>query len=82
VSNPTIVLTTFGSLGDLHPYLALARGLQNRGHSVVVATLEVHRERVEEAGLPFHEIGPDIGESLTEATLMAQIMDRKKDLSF
>ena len=23
-----ILLTTFGSLGDLHPYLALARGLQ------------------------------------------------------
>jgi rhamnosyltransferase subunit B len=82
VPNAKIVLTTFGSLGDLHPYLALARALQNRGHSVVLATLGVHRERVEEAGLPFHEIGPAIGESLTEAALMAQLMDRKKGFEF
>jgi rhamnosyltransferase subunit B len=82
VSKAKIVLTTFGSLGDLHPYLALARGLQNRGHSVVVATLEVHRERVEGAGLPFHAIGPDLGESLEEPAVMAQIMDRKKGFEF
>jgi hypothetical protein len=26
-----IVLTTFGSLGDLHPYIAVALGLKSRG---------------------------------------------------
>jgi hypothetical protein len=33
-----IVLTTFGSLGDLHPYIAVALGLKTRGHEAVIAT--------------------------------------------
>ena len=39
-----IVLTTFGSLGDLHPYLAIALELKRRGHRPVIATSGVHRE--------------------------------------
>ena len=35
-----ILLTTTGSLGDLHPYLALGVGLKNRGHQVAVGTAE------------------------------------------
>ena len=42
-----IVLTTFGSLGDLHPYLALGCGLAQRGHTVTVATSAGYRENVE-----------------------------------
>ena len=37
-SRRRIVLTTFGSLGDLHPYIAVALGLQARGHEAVIAT--------------------------------------------
>jgi UDP:flavonoid glycosyltransferase YjiC (YdhE family) len=33
-----IVLTTFGSLGDLHPYIAVALGLKERGHEAIIAT--------------------------------------------
>jgi len=33
-----IILTTFGSLGDLFPYIAVALGLQARGHEAVIAT--------------------------------------------
>ena len=33
-----IVLTTFGSLGDLHPYIAVALGLQERGHEAIIAS--------------------------------------------
>ena len=33
-----IVITTFGSLGDLHPYIAIALGLRERGHEVVIGT--------------------------------------------
>lgn len=51
-----IVLTAVGSLGDLHPYLAIARELARRGHRPVVATLPIFRERVEGAGLEFHPI--------------------------
>ncbi len=55
----TIVLATFGSLGDLHPFLALARELQSRGHRPVVATHESYRTRVTSAGFGFHPLRPD-----------------------
>src|SRR6202000_38462 len=58
--------------------LALALGLQQRGHAVVLATIESHRSRVEEAGGPFHPVGPDIAEFGDEAAFMRQVMDPKK----
>ena len=33
-----IVLTTIGSLGDIHPTIAIALELRKRGHDVVFAT--------------------------------------------
>ena len=36
-----IVLNTFGSLGDLHPYLAVALELKRRGHHPVIATHDI-----------------------------------------
>ena len=33
-----IVFTTIGSYGDLHPYIAVGRGLRARGHEVLIAT--------------------------------------------
>jgi rhamnosyltransferase subunit B len=60
VTPARIVLSTWGSLGDLHPYLALAVELTRRGHRAVVASLPVWREPVEHAGVEFHPVGPDI----------------------
>ena len=57
-----IVLNTFGSLGDLHPYLALALGLQRRGHQPVIATSAIYRAKVEALGLAFAAVRPDVGE--------------------
>jgi UDP:flavonoid glycosyltransferase YjiC (YdhE family) len=54
-----VVVTTFGSLGDLHPYLALALGLRARGHDVVVATGQCYREKIEAHGLGFAAVRPD-----------------------
>ena len=54
-----IVLTTFGSLGDLHPYVAIALGLKARGHEPVVATGECYRRKVEALGLGFRAVRPD-----------------------
>src|ERR1700704_1418854 len=48
-----IVLSTIGSLGDLHPVMALALGLQARGHAVVLATSDFYREKITAAGLEF-----------------------------
>jgi UDP:flavonoid glycosyltransferase YjiC (YdhE family) len=55
-----IVLTTWGSLGDLHPFLALAIELKRRGHAAVVATLPAWRDNVERAGIEFQPIRPNV----------------------
>ncbi len=56
----SILLTTQGSLGDLHPYLALGIGLQARGHRVSVATTNFYKDRVESAGLEHRPMGPHL----------------------
>lgn len=55
-----IVLATIGSLGDLHPALALAQGLHARGHRVELVTSEMYRARIEVLGLGFHPLRPDL----------------------
>ena len=59
-SGKRIVLATHGTLGDLHPYLAIALELQARGHKPVIATSEYHRRKIEAAGVEFHAIRPNI----------------------
>ena len=54
-----IVITTAGSLGDLHPYIAIAAGLQSRGHEVVMATNACYKQKVESLGLGFRPVRPD-----------------------
>jgi len=71
-----IVITTFGSLGDLHPYLALALGLQARGHRVTIATSPIYRPKVESEGIGFHAVRPDLSPDDTE--MLRLVMDRKK----
>ncbi|MEO7272132.1 MAG: glycosyltransferase [Vicinamibacterales bacterium] len=71
-----IVLSTWGSLGDLHPFLALAVELTSRGHRAVVASLPSWREAVEQAGVGFHPVGPDIPEDQDEAReLVRRVLD-------
>ncbi len=53
-----IVLTTFGSLGDLHPYIALALGLQARGHEAIIATTRHYQQRIDARGIGFHAVRP------------------------
>jgi UDP:flavonoid glycosyltransferase YjiC (YdhE family) len=55
-----IVLATFGSLGDLHPVIALGLELQRRGHHASIVTSEYHRERILATGLGFHDAAPDL----------------------
>ena len=55
-----ILLSTFGSFGDIHPYLAIALELKARGHHPVVATSEVYREKLELRGIAFHPVRPDM----------------------
>src|SRR5215213_898473 len=54
-----VVITTFGSFGDLNPYLGLALGLKARGHDPVIATAEFYRPFVEAEGVGFRPVRPD-----------------------
>jgi len=55
-----ILVTTFGSYGDLYPYLAIGIELQKLGHRVSLATSAGYRERVESERLGFIPVRPDI----------------------
>jgi len=66
-----ILLATLGSLGDLHPYIAVGRELLARGQQVRVATSIDYRVRVEAAGLEFAPLAPSLAE-LGEPEQMAQ----------
>lgn len=59
-SSKRIVLSTFGSFGDIHPYIAIALELKARGHSPVMATSEVYREKMDALGLEFRPVRPDM----------------------
>jgi rhamnosyltransferase subunit B len=72
-----IVITTFGSLGDLHPSIAIALGLSARGHQPVLATSFHYREKVEATGLEFRALRPHV-EHNTDPELMRRIMDEKR----
>ncbi len=53
-----VVLATFGSLGDLHPFIAVAQALKQRGIQPVLATSGIYRQKAEAEGIAFHEVGP------------------------
>src|SRR3954471_24918609 len=73
-----IVLTTFGSLGDLYPYVAVARGLQARGPEAVVATSRRYREGAEAAGVGFHPVRPDGPDLDADRAVMRRAMDPRR----
>src|SRR6516162_4241965 len=77
-----IVLTTFGSLGDLHPYIAMALSLQARGHEAVIATSGSYRQKVEALGIGFRAVRPDHPDPETGTELIRRIMDRRTGSEF
>ena len=54
-----VVLATFGTLGDIHPFIALAKALQERSAEPVLATSAMHRGLVEGEGIAFAPMRPD-----------------------
>ena len=71
-----ILLATIGSLGDLHPCLALAMELKRRGHTATIATTEYYRAKVEGLGIGFHAVRPDWDP--TDPELIRQCDDLKR----
>jgi UDP:flavonoid glycosyltransferase YjiC (YdhE family) len=54
-----VVFATLGSLGDLHPCLALGMELRLRGHRIKIITTEFYRKKVQQAGLEFCAMRPN-----------------------
>jgi rhamnosyltransferase subunit B len=71
-----IVLATYGSLGDLHPLIAVGLELQKRGQEVVFAANASHEERVTRHGFAFHPLRPHI--SPEDPVAIAYLMDLKR----
>ena len=76
-----IVLTTFGSLGDLHPYIAIALGLKAQGHHPVIATIGMYKEKVEALDIEYRLLRA-VRFERPDADLMRQVMDSKKGPEF
>lgn len=71
-----IVLATFGSLGDLHPKIALGVELKRRGHDVTIAAMEYYREKIGMIGLGFAAMAPHIEPG--DEQLAKDLMDTRK----
>jgi rhamnosyltransferase subunit B len=66
-----VVINSWGSFGDLNPYLALGCALRDRGHDVRMALPSHFREHTERAGLTFVEGG--LGMELDSPETIAKV---------
>jgi rhamnosyltransferase subunit B len=71
-----IVITTIGSLGDLHPQIAIALELRKRGHQIVFVAQSGYQPKIEALGFEFHRLRPD-GIAMEDPQEMAKMMDLK-----
>jgi rhamnosyltransferase subunit B len=71
-----IVLSSWGSYGDLFPFIGLAIELRRRGHQPVIAMPEVYRPLVEREGVAFSGVRPDI--DIHDRELAARVMDASR----
>src|SRR5882762_234639 len=78
-----IILTTFGSYGDIHPYMAIASELQGRRHHPVLATGELYREKMNTAGIEFVPVRPNLPPPQDQDPgMMEKVMDPKSGSGF
>ncbi|MEP6920767.1 MAG: glycosyltransferase [bacterium] len=78
-SSKRIVISTLGSFGDIHPYMAIAFELQRRGHHPVIATSELYREKMLASGFEFVPVRPNIPPPQEQdPEMMQKVMDPRK----
>jgi UDP:flavonoid glycosyltransferase YjiC (YdhE family) len=73
-----IVFATFGSLGDLHPYIAVALELKRSGHRPLIATFEEYRDNVESGGIGFATMRPGMAGFGDKSAVMAKLIDPRR----
>ncbi|MBD8064930.1 glycosyltransferase family 1 protein [Devosia sp. PTR5] len=62
-----VAIATIGTSGDVRPYLALAKELQNHGHDVVLGTNSDFEDLVRSYDVEFHSLGTRIQDWLQES---------------
>jgi UDP:flavonoid glycosyltransferase YjiC (YdhE family) len=83
-----IVLATWGSLGDLHPFIAVALRLKEHALQPVIASSGEYRAKIEAEGILFQEVRPsfaaleaefgaDLAELLRQMTANPALLYRK-----
>jgi rhamnosyltransferase subunit B len=72
-----ILFSTFGSLGDLHPYIAIAFEAKKRGHEPVFATAPKYRAKIEKLGFEFRAVRPDLPAEDSFGDMAKRVMDLK-----
>jgi rhamnosyltransferase subunit B len=53
-----VLLATFGTLGDIYPFIAIAHAMHRRGLDAVIAAPEMHRGSIEHEGLAYARLRP------------------------
>lgn len=74
---PKAILATAGSLGDLHPFIALAIALRERGIQAEIASSPDYAAKVRAEGLVFHSVGPSQAELQAQMGLDAAQLTRR-----
>ncbi len=83
IKRKRILITTFGSYGDMHPYMAIAAELRARGHQPVIASSELYREKIRTAGFEFVPVRPHIAPpQAQDAEMMAKVMNPRSGSGF
>src|SRR6266851_5949958 len=83
ITRKRILITTFGSYGDIHPYMAIATELRARGQHPVIATSELYREKMEKAGFEFVPVRPHIAPpQKQDADMMRKVMNPRSGSGF
>ena len=62
-----IGIFTYGTRGDVQPYIALALGLMDKGHAVTIAAPENFKSFVEGFGVAFHPLYGNAEEAMNSA---------------
>jgi UDP:flavonoid glycosyltransferase YjiC (YdhE family) len=70
-TNRSIVFAVWGSLGDLHPFIAVALKLKQLGYDPLIASVGEYRAKVTAEGIRFHTVRPAFAE--IERALAAQL---------
>jgi rhamnosyltransferase subunit B len=80
MEHPRIILATIGSLGDLHPFIAVGLALQARGALPILAVPQDHIDKCRAAGLQAETLSPTFAEmgrwtGLEDEAIVRKIID-------